>query len=306
MPSLFRIGIAALMAMLVLGGCSPAEPERAPAYSDKAPEGSVPVYRFAVHPLYNPHKLLNTYQPLMDYLNANLINARIEVEASRDYPAFEDKVRAAGPAFLLPNPVQTLLAQRKGYRVLAMAGDARDFKGIFIVRRDSGIRTPRELRGKTVSYPSPTALAAAIMPQYYLHQQGLDVKNDLNNAYVGSQESSILNAYLGTAAAAATWPPPWRMFQKDHPAEAAQLMQIWETPHLINNSVMAHTSVPMPVQQQVRSLLLAMGKTPAGTDILAKLETSGFYAADDQSYDVVTRYLQTFENNVRPVKLQLD
>jgi phosphonate transport system substrate-binding protein len=306
MPTLLRNWIATLLVVLLLPGCSPGEPERALTYSDKATEGSVPVYRFAVHPLYSPHKLVDTYQPLMDYLNAHLINARLEVEASRDYPAFEAKIAHSDPAFLLPNPVQTLLARQKGYRVLAMAGDPDDFKGIFLVRKDAGIRKPQDLKGKVVSYPSPTALAAAIMPQYFLYQQGLDVQQDIKSSYVGSQESTILNAYLGTSAAAATWPPPWRMFQKDHPAEAAQMMQIWETPPLINNSVMAHDSVPLPVRQQVKALLLNLKKAPEGPALLSALETSAFYPADDQSYDVVQRYLQTFEQTVRPVQLQLN
>ncbi|WP_296508709.1 PhnD/SsuA/transferrin family substrate-binding protein [Rhodoferax sp.] len=302
----FRIGLATLCVALMLPGCSPREPEKALSYTTQAPEGQMPVYRFAVHPLYNPHKLVDTYQPLMDYLNANLLNARLEVEASRDYPSYEAKITQSDPAFLLPNPVQTLLAVKKGYRVIAMAGAPEDFKGIFLVRKDSNIRKPQDLIGKVVSYPSPTALAAAIMPQYYLFNQGLNVQKDLVNTYVGSQESSILNAYLGTSAAAATWPPPWRMFQKDHPAEAAQMMQIWETPPLMNNSVMVHESVPLPVQQQVKALLLRLKDTPEGPALLSGMETAAFYPADDQSYDVVQRYLQTFEQTVRPVQLQMN
>lgn len=51
--------------------------------------------------------------------------------------------------------------------MIAMAGDPKDFKGIFLVRIDSGIKVPADLKGKAVSYPSPTALAACIMPQYF-------------------------------------------------------------------------------------------------------------------------------------------
>ena len=164
--------------------------------------------------------------------------------------------RSSAPAarILLPNPWQTLEAMKVGYHVIAMAGDAEDFKGIFIVRKDSGIKTPADLRGKVVSYPSPTALAACIMPQYFLHRNGIDVNRDIENAYVGSQESSIMNAYLGKSAAGATWPPPWRLFQQDHPAEAAQLKVIWETPSLLNNSVMVRDDVPAAVGRRVRRL----------------------------------------------------
>jgi len=45
-----------------------------------------------------------------------------------------------------------------------MAGDAADFKGLFIVCRDSPLRTPPDLMAKAVAYPAPTALAACIMP----------------------------------------------------------------------------------------------------------------------------------------------
>lgn len=68
------------------------------------------------------------------------------------------------------------------------------------------------------------------MPQYFMVQNGVDPIRDVTTAYVGSQESSNMNAYLGKSAAGGTWPPPWRAFQRDHPAEAAELMVAWTTP----------------------------------------------------------------------------
>jgi len=290
----------------LLGACSPGQPERTLEYTNQPQASDATVYRMAIHPLYNPHKLIQAYQPLMDYLNAHLTGARMEIEASRDYAAFEDKVRESGPAFLLPNPVQTLLAQKTGYRVIAMAGNPQDFKGIFIVRKDSLLKQPESLKGKVVSYPSPTALAGAIMPQYFLYTHGLDVQHAMTNRYVGSHESSILNTYMGHSAAAATWPPPWRMFQKDYPAEAAQLQVLWETPPLINNSVMVRQDVPPAIQRQVQLLLLGLKNTADGPRILEMMETEAFFPADDKSYDVVQRYLTHFEKTVRPVQLKLN
>ena len=289
---------------LLLGGCEPPPADKPLQYSTVPTGASVSTYRFAVHPLHNPQLLAEAYQPLVDHLNRQLTGARIELEASRDYQAYEEKLRARGPAILLPNPWQTLQAMKVGYRVIAMAGDAEDFKGIFIVRKDSGIKTPIDLKGKTVSYPSPTALAACIMQQYFLHQQGIDVNRDIQNAYVGSQESSIMNAYFGKSAAGATWPPPWRLFQRDHPAEAAQLKLIWETPPLMNNSVMLRDDVPAAVGETIRKTLLDLPQTPAGQKILAGMSMARFHAADDASYAKVRDYVATFEREVRPVEKQ--
>jgi phosphonate transport system substrate-binding protein len=261
----------------------------------------VPVYHFAVHPLHNPAKLVEAYQPLIDYLNSRLQGAQLELEASRDYADFEEKYGGREPEFILPNPWQTLQAMESGYHVVAEAGEPQDFKGIFVARKDSGLKNPADLKGKAVSYPSPTALAACIMPQYFLHQHGLNINSDIENRYVGSQESAIMNAYLGLTAAGATWPPPWRAFQKDHPQEAAELEVLWETESLINNSVMARDDIPAQVAEQIRGLLLGLNETPEGKLILAGMETARFLPASDADYEIVRQYISIFERDVRPV-----
>lgn len=287
----------------LLAACEQAPQEAKALQYVSAPKGhDVPTYYFAIHPLHNPHKLSEAYQPLINYLNRRIQGAHIELEASRDYQVYEQKVRDREPAFLLPNPWQTLQAGKVGYHVIAMAGDAEDFRGAFIVRKDSGIRTPADLKGNVVSYPAPTAVAAAIMPQYYLHTHGIDINRDIQNHYVGSQASSIMNVYLGKSAAGATWPPPWRLFQKDHPVEAAQLEVIWETPPLLNNSVMLRDDVPAALGAQVQKLLLDLGQTAEGRTVLSGMETARFHSASDASYERVREFIDRFEKEVRPVE----
>lgn len=293
--------LAGMLAVLLLAACEQRAAQKPLPYSTAPAASEVSLYRLAVHPLYNPAKLSAAYQPLVEHLNRQMENVHFELEASLDYASFEKKYRARGPALLLPNPWQTLQAMQAGYHVIAMAGDAQDFKGIFIARRDSGIKTPADLKGKVVCYPAPTALAAAIMPQYFLHTHGIDVNKDIQNVYVGSQESSIMNVYLGRAAAGATWPPPWRLFQKENPREAAQLMLLWETPSLINNSVMARDDVPQAVRESVTRALLALTQTPAGRAVLLGMETGRFHAANDASYALVAPYIERFEKQVRKV-----
>lgn len=292
-----------LFSIIVGVGCeSETETPKGPQYSNESTQPVRPLYRLAVHPLHNPTKLSAAYQPLVEYLNRQIPEAQFELEASRDYQVFEAKFRAREPELLLPNPWHTLEAIKVGYHVIAMAGDAEDFKGLFIVRKDGNIKTPADLKGKAVSYPSNTALAACIMPQYFLHLQGIDVNHDIQNRYVGSQESSIMNAYLGDTVAGVTWPPPWRLFQKDHPQEAAQLQVAWETPPLINNSVMIRDDVPPALHDKVREQLLVLDQSPEGQSILAGMETARFHAANDANYAIVRDYIAVFEKAVRPVE----
>jgi phosphonate transport system substrate-binding protein len=183
-----------------------------------------------------------------------------------------------------------------------MAGDADDFKGLLIVRKDNPITSPLDLKGQAVAYPAPTALAACVMPQWFLHRSGLNVVRDLDNRYVGSQESSILNVLSGQVAAAATWPPPWRAFQKEHPAEAAQLKVMWQTPPLLNNAVMVRDDLPLAVRDRVRELLLSLHDTAPGRAVLEAMETSRMHAADDGRYALVRDFVSRFEREVRPVE----
>jgi phosphonate transport system substrate-binding protein len=297
---LLLLGFGLMAALFPRCGREP--PVQGPQVASAPAAPAVPNYRLAVHPLHNPAKLTEAYQPLIDHLNERLQDTRLTLEASRDYANFEDKYRARRPEFLLPNPWQTLQAMKSGYRVIAMAGEPADFKGIFVVRKDSGLTRPEDLKGKAVSYPSPTALAACIMPQYFLHRHGIDVMADLDNRYVGSQESAIMNAYLGLTAAGATWPPPWRAFVKAHPREADELTVIWETESLVNNSVMVRGDVPADVAERVAALLTGLEATAEGRSILAGMETARFLPASDADYDVVSRYVERFEAEVRPVQ----
>lgn len=289
--------------LILLTACEPTN-EEGPRYGGEPPRKTPLAYTLAVHPLHNPAKLMDAYQPLVDYLNAHLDGPQITLEASRDYRAFEEKYRKAGPDFLLPNPWQTIQATSYGYHVIATAGDALDFKGLLIVRRDSGIESPLQLKGKAVSYPSATALAACIMPQYFLHRNGIRILQDIENRYVGSQESSIMNVYLGKTAAGATWPHPWRAFQREHPIEAAELRVAWETEQLINNSFMARNNLPPALTERVQKLLTELHTHKEGRAILLRMETARFYRASNTDYEIVKTYVAAFERDVRPVEAQ--
>ncbi|MCK9401956.1 MAG: PhnD/SsuA/transferrin family substrate-binding protein [Chitinophagaceae bacterium] len=292
-----------LIGFVCIMGCNNQPGDSGPKYSDSALTKTVPVYRFAVHPLHNPAKLIQAYQPLIDYLNDRINGVEFELEASRDYSNFEQKYKNRKLEFLLPNPWQTIKAIKSGYIVIAKAGYPEDFKGVIIVRNDAGIRNPSDLIGKAVSYPSPTALAACVMIQYYLFKQGIDINRDINNIYVGSQESSIMNVYLKKTIAGGTWPPPWRLFQKDHPKEAAELKVIWETEWLINNSVMVRDDIPVEIRNQVQKCLAELHESKQGKLVLAGMETARFIRARNEDYNMVKAFTEKFEKEVRKIDL---
>lgn len=287
---------------MALAACSP-QPEMthtAPQYSAQAPS-AVRQYVFAIHPLHNPARLFAMYGPLIDYLNHHLPDTPLRLEASRNYEEFEKKLYSRQPDFALPNPYQTLNSLHHGYRVIAKMGDDQLFTGLILVRRDSNISKVTDLKGKKVAYPAATALAATMMPQYYLQTHGLDVQHDIKNLYVGSQESSILNVYYGNTTAAATWPLPWREFQREQPDKAGELEVKWQTDPLINNGIVVRDDVPPELAEKVTVLLETMHTTPEGEALLKRLDLSQFERADNQRYQVIQEFLRLFNQKVRPL-----
>jgi len=289
-----------LFILLTITGCSQEhasshEPEVVETHNVKTE------YRFAVHPLHNPTRLFEVFNPLLEYLNKNIKDVHFILEASRDYATFDNKLKAKSVAFALPNPYQTLIALDNDYRVIAKMGDDINFKGIILVRKDSHIRTPKDLKGKSVSFPAPTALAATMLPQYYLHTHGLNINKDITNKYVGSQESSIMNVFLGTTAAGATWPPPWQALSNERPELKEQLKVIWQTQSLPNNSIVVRDDVPETIAIQVQTLLTNLHNTNEGKLILEKMYLSKYEAANNETYNSVKKFVTHFNKTVRPL-----
>ncbi len=291
----------AMALVLLASGCSrPQDPNYQPQFSD-SPQASETVYLFGVHPLHNPQRLYEVFAPLTDYLSEKIPEVRFKLEASRNYAAYDKKLYAKKFHFSLPNPFQTINAVDKGYQVFAKMGDDESFRGIILVRKDSGIREIPDLKGSAVSYPAPTALAATMMPQYYLQSHGVDVMTELDNRYVGSQESSIMNVYLKQTAAAATWPPPWLALSKQRPELKQALQVIWQTEPLINNGLVVLPEVPEKIVKQVQDLLLNLHTHKRGKEILELMELSRFESANNESYDVVRAFVDNFDRQVRPL-----
>lgn len=289
-----------LILLTLLSGCSEeASSSTEPVFISKTI--TTPEYAFAVHPLHNPTRLFEVFNPLVEYLNQHIPEAHFRVEASRDYATFNQKLKNSAVAFALPNPYQTLMAIDHHYHVIAKMGDDENFKGIILVRKDSDIRTPADLIGKAVSYPAPTALAATMLPQDYLQKHGLNINRDIQNRYVGSQESSIMNVFIGATAAGATWPPPWRALSNERPELKEQLKVIWQTESLPNNSVVVRDDIPTSIADKVSTLLTRLHTTEEGQTILKGMYLSRYEPADNSTYQPVKDFVTQFSERVRPL-----
>ncbi len=271
--------------MFLLTGCN--DREKSSAYIPSAKEVNLTTYTLGIHPYLNSKKMYRSYRPIFDMIENKIGDIDIVLETSSSYAEYNTKLYRGDFDFSLPNPFQTYKALSHGYKVVAKMKPDSVFRGIFVARRELGLKEPLELKGKKISFPAPTALAATMMPLYFLHEHGLDVQNDIEKRYVGSQYSSILNAYSLDTAVAATWPPPWEAWAKENPEKAEKMEVLWQTEPLINNGFVVKKELDPKVAEAVVDLLVRFDTTEKGKRLLKQAGFAGFSRADDDDYTTV-------------------
>ncbi len=253
-------------------------------------------YIFAVHPLHNSRRYFEVYQPLVDHINRHTAAFEIRLEASKDYSQFEDKLIRRQFHFALPNPYQSVYAVQDGYTIFGKMGDDDRFCGIIVVRKDAGINTIMDLKNSSISFPSATALAAGMMPKFFLQSNGLDVEKDVKCLYVGSQESSIMNVFLGKTKAGCTWPPPWESFLKEHPEVQDALTIRWKTDPLVNNGLICRNDVPTEHVEAFGAIIFSLQNSDEGREILKRINLSKFEPIRQMDYTLrVDRFLAKYK-----------
>lgn len=286
-----------LFLLSLFTGCSPDEQVYFPATKENAPQENIRI--LSVHPLHNPVRLYTAYQPIIDLLNQEAESSgsptRFQLEASLSYEDYDKKLELLKHDFSLPNPYQTVQCIRDGhYNVIGKMGDDSIFCGIILVRKDSSITSPSQLEGKKITFPAPTALAACMMPIYFLHSFGISPGKNYEPVFSGSHESSIMQVYLGQTAAGCTWPPPWKLFQRNEPEKAAELEVRWETPPLTNVSIVARSDVSNADQAIVKKVFFNLHKSEEGKKILAEIGLPFFEPASDSDYTKVSDFLKEY------------
>ncbi len=293
-----------LLLGLCLCGCSGGDEQSySPTYAANAPQSDVE-YVFAPHPVMNAQKLAEVYGALVDHINARLAgdNIRLRLESSRNYTAFNEKLLLRKVHFALPNPYQTILSQDCGYEIFGKVANDDMFRGIVILRKDSPIRTMADLKGATVSFPAPTALAATLMPELFLKEHGVDPRKDISQLFVGTHESAMLNVAIGTSAAACTWPAAWESFKKDHPDKARTIEVRWQTSTLPHNGLVARADVPEQVRRKVAQAFFALHEDPQGLRILGMANVERFVPADNATFGPVHEFIRRYTSSVRQLK----
>jgi phosphonate transport system substrate-binding protein len=234
-------------------------------------------YSFGVVPQFEKRKLFGIWRPILDELEQRT-GFTFKLVDSSSIPVFEEKFLEGAYDFAYMNPYHLLMAHdTQGYLPLVRNGDPL-LKGILVVPKESPIRNVKELAGKTVAFPSPNALGAALLMRAELaHFHNVEVIPH----YVHTHTSVYLHVALGLNPAGGGVASTLR---SQKPEVKHKLRIIYETQAVNPHPIGAHPRVPDAHREKVRQAFLQMSKTKAGAVLLSEIPMRRVVTASLEDY----------------------
>ena len=109
-------------------------------------------YKLSMLPRYSSEEINRRISPLSEYLS-QMTGAQIEPVVTSNFIQYEKQLKSASIAMGYENPyIYTLVSGTHEALAVAVKGEDRDkFRGIIITRKDRGLSSLDELRGRAVS-----------------------------------------------------------------------------------------------------------------------------------------------------------
>ena len=222
------------------------------------------VYSFGVVPQYEPRETYAIWQPILREVERET-GLKLRLSVSSSIPEFESSFESGRYDFAYMNPYHLLVANKsQGYQPL-IRDISRKLYGILVVHKDSPIQEVEQLAGKTVAFPAPNALGAALIPRAELEN---NYQTKVVEKYVRSHSSVYLNVALGVVDAGGG---VQKTLAKQPKSIRDKLRVIYETTKLAPHPIAVHPRVKAEVCNRVLEAFQKLDQSGKGQDLLKKI-----------------------------------
>jgi phosphonate transport system substrate-binding protein len=224
-------------------------------------------------------------------LLSQLSGVPVRAQVASDYAGVIEALRSRRVDLAFVHPVGYVLARREaGCDILVrdVWQDRTVYKASFYVRRDSGIKSVEDLRGRTIAFVDPASSSGYIYPMVLLIKHGLvqnrDPKSFFKEAlFAGTHDAALRALVQGRVDAATTFDRAPQIHLKD-PAVEARLVSIAETPDIPEAGICARPGLPPEEVAAIKRGLLSM-KRPDHAAVLKDIyDIDGFVEGRDADY----------------------
>lgn len=264
-----------LTSLLVMGLASPGRAEQ--------------VLRISSIPEEAATEQVRKLKPLADYLSRET-GMKVIFTPVNDYPAAVealvnkkiDLVWLGGSTF-----VQAKIRSKNAVVPLLQRQEDTDFKSVFITRVGSGITKLQDLKGKTVSFGSPSSTSGHLMPRKFLMEVGLEPERDFRRiAYSKAHDAAIAAVASGQVDAAAIDITVWQKFVSEQRVDTTKVAVFHTTPGFYNYNWTVHQDMPKALQEKIVSAFLKLSpSTPEGQEILKLNRATRYIRTEAKNYE---------------------
>jgi len=288
--------IAWTVCLLLLLGCTQ-EPHAPPKKASK------PTLVIGLIPEQNIFKQLERYEPLVQYV-ASRTGTKIELKLLPRYGNIIDNFQTSGLDGAFFGSFTYALAHAKlGVEVLARPealDNSSTYHGLIFVRKDSGIRNARGMKGKRFAFVDKATTAGFLLPLAYFHENGIpDYKTYLKETYfAGTHEDVIYDVLNRKADVGAAKSTVYQRLAKADPRIKGELVVLERSPDVPENGLGLRKDIDPSIRSRVKDALLNMDRDPDGKMVLERFGAKRFIETTNADYAVVLKYVQDTHLNL--------
>ena len=226
-----------------------------PAHAD-----SNKVFTIAVVPQFPTENLHHDWLPVLARLEKET-GYTFTLQLSPNIPQFEEGVLAGKADFVYMNPYHEVMAKKaQGYEPLVRNNNL--LTGILVVRKDSSIKSVKELDGQEIAFPAPNAFGASLWMRTLLVEKE---KITIKPVYVKTHSNAFRNVVVGKMIACGAIN---NTLAEESEEVRGVLRVLLETPGVPPHPLSAHPRVPRTARQAVMKAWLEMANDAAGQELL--------------------------------------
>jgi phosphonate transport system substrate-binding protein len=243
--------------------------------------------RVSAIPDENPQEMLRIYQPFADYLTKE-IGIPVKFTPVVDYAATVEGLAANRLEMVWYGGLTSVQAakQAKGARRVIMRKEDAEFKSHFIAPKDGGIKSLKDLKGKTFAFGSVSSTSGHLMPRYFLIKNGINPEKDFSKfSFSGAHDATAAWVEAGRVDAGALNFLVWDKLVETKKVDTNKVQIFWTTPPYVDYVWTVRAGVDKATVEKITKAFLKLDyNKPEDKKLLDLHRTKGYITAKDEDW----------------------
>lgn len=264
------------------------------------------VIKMGFVPLKNSEKLVEDLKPISDYLSERL-GVKVEAFTASNYIGVVEGLGSGSVDFGIIPPFSSLLAQKQSSAkpILTSKGKTgkTGYTAELYVRKDSGIKSLQDVKGKKVAFVDPSSSSGYIYPGAMLVEAGLNLDKDISYQFSGGHDKSLQLLLNKDVDVIATFDGVEDRYAKDFPQAKTDIQKLATSDMIPGVMVTTSSKMDKELQEKLEKALREVENDPKMKELFTKMfSITGFTDVDQDAYKKVEATAKVMNVDLDKVK----